>query len=367
MKIKFSALDRQYLDSAPELEQKALEVLRSGYYSGGAESEHFESAFADYCGAPFASGVSTGSAAIQIALQSLGIGAGDEVIVPAHTFIATALAVLHAGARPVFADTDDSWGNIDPEKLPAPGPAVKALIAVHLYGKLCDMSAVREYCTHHGLFLIEDAAQAHGAADAHGNKAGSLGDAGCFSFYPTKNLGSFGEGGAVVCRSEAMHTSIRQWRDYGRISRYLHELPGSNHRLHAIQAALLTISLKKLDQRNQARRKLAESYIRRINNEFLRLPEIPPIPESHVWHLFVIRTAHRDALINQLEAAGIQSLIHYPLPCHLQPVFTDFGHRKGDFPVSERWAEECLSLPLHPFLREDEVDYLCETLNQFRP
>ncbi len=367
MKIKFSALDRQFLDSAPELEQKALEVLRSAQYSGGAEVESFESKFAKYCGTRFAAGVSTGSAALQIALQSLGIGPGHEVLVPAHTFIATALAVVHAGAKPVFVDTDESWGNIDAQKLPAPGPAVKALIAVHLYGKLCDISALRDYCKRYHLFLIEDAAQAHGALDEYGNKAGSFGDAGCFSFYPTKNLGSFGEGGGLTCQSESLHRLMLQWRDYGRSSRYMHELPGSNHRLHSIQAALLGVALEKLDQRNLERRKLASLYIQRISNEFLRMPEMPLIPESHVWHLFVIRTPHRLALINYLETAGIQSLIHYPLPCHLQPVFSTFGHRKGDFPVAERWAEECLSLPLHPFLREDEVDYLCETLNQFRP
>jgi dTDP-4-amino-4,6-dideoxygalactose transaminase len=345
-----------------ELARAAARVVESGWYVLGREVEAFESEFASYCGVRHCVGASNGLDALHLVLRAYGIGAGDEVVVPANTFIATWLAVSYAGAWPVLVEPVDGTFNLDPERLEAAlTPRTRAVIAVHLYGRVADMEPIREITRRRGLKLIEDAAQAHGAVH-RGRKAGALGDAAAFSFYPGKNLGALGDGGAVTTDDAELAARVRALANYGSPVKYRHETKGFNCRLDEVQAALLRVKLPYLENWNEHRARLAARYVERLGDlPVIRLPEVP-IDGSHVWHLFVIRTAQRDRLADRLRAVGVGTLVHYPVPPHLQPAYADLGLGPGSFPISERIHEEVLSLPLGAHLKLDDIDTICERI-----
>jgi dTDP-4-amino-4,6-dideoxygalactose transaminase len=357
MTVPFLDLTRAYRELQPEFNAAFERVMRSGCYLLGPELEAFEQDFAKYCGARFCAGVGSGLDALELILRAFGIGQGDEVIVPANTFIATWLAVTHAGARPVPVEPDPASFNLDPGRIEeAITPRTRAIIAVHLYGLPADMDPIREMARLHGLKVIEDAAQAHGAR-YQDRRAGNLSDAAAFSFYPGKNLGAFGDGGAVVTDDPDLVHRIVALRNYGSHQKYEHEIKGRNSRLDEIQAALLRARLRHLDEWNGRRRACARLYTSLLSGLSLTLPSERPKTE-HAWHLFVVRTARRDALQRFLEARGVGTLIHYPIPPHLQPAYRDLGLGEGAFPVSETIHREVLSLPIGPHLSEDELRYV---------
>lgn len=339
--------------------------MDSGWYVLGREVQAFEEEFAAYCGAKYCVGVANGLDALHLILRAMEIGAGDEVIVPANTYIATWLAVSYAGAQPVPVEPDERTYNIDPARIEAAiTPRTKAILAVHLYGQTADMEPIKEIAVRHGLKVIEDAAQAHGAR-YKGFRAGNLGDAAGFSFYPSKNLGAFGDGGAVVTNDAALAEKVRVLRNYGSQVKYYNEVKGYNSRLDELQAALLRVNLTKLDEWNERRRQAANLYLQALGETTdLRLPFVPEELEP-VWHLFVVRHPKRDALQKHLAATGIGTLIHYPLPPHLQKAYLDMGFTQGAFPLSERIAEEVLSLPMGAHMSDDEVDYVASQISSF--
>lgn len=352
-RIPFLDAGRSYLELREEIDAAIQRVLRSGWYIMGEELEAFEAEFAEYCGAKHCVGVGNGLDALHLALRAYGIGAGDEVIVPAHTFIATWLAVTCAGAKPVPVETgDDAAYTISPERIAAAiTPRTRAIIPVHLYGRPADMDPIKQIACRHGLKVIEDAAQAHGAR-YQGHRAGSLGDAAAFSFYPAKNLGAFGDGGAVTTDDSALAAKLRALRNYGSSTKYVHGLFGLNSRLDPLQAAILRVKLRHLDEWNARRLSLVECYRRRLAGSGVVLPAETAGFES-VYHLFVVRTAERDALQAGLKEAGIETLIHYPIPPHMQGVFSGFVTTA--LPLAERLAAEVLSLPMGPHLSLDDV------------
>ena len=349
MKVPFLDLQPMHLELQSELEAAFQRVLASGSYILGPEVEAFEAEFAAYCGARYCVGVGNGLDALQLILRGYGIGAGDEVIVPANTFIATWLAVSHAGAKPVPVEPLAATFNLDPQRIAAAiTPRTKAIMAVHLYGQPADMDAINAVARQHGLKVIEDAAQAHGAR-YKGRRAGNLGNAAGFSFYPGKNLGALGDGGAITTNDAQLADQLRALRNYGSRTKYHHELKGFNSRLDELQAALLRVKLRHLDAWNAARQQLALAYLDGLAASGLVLPVVPPWA-SPVWHLFVVRTARRDALQQHLAQAGIGTLVHYPIPPHLQPAYADAGFQSGDFPIAEQLHREVLSLPMYPQL-----------------
>jgi dTDP-4-amino-4,6-dideoxygalactose transaminase len=333
---------------AAELEAAYRRVIASGQLILGPELEAFEGEFAAYCGAAQAVGVGNGLDALTLALRAAGIGEGAEVIVPSHTFAATWLAVVQAGARPVPVEPDAATYTITAEAVAAAvTPRTAAVIPVSLYGHPVDMDPIMALAGRHGLFVLEDAAQSHGA-EYQGRRTGALAHAAAFSFYPTKNLGALGDGGAVTTSDTALAERLRKLRNYGSVRKYEHELPGVNSRLDELQAAFLRAKLPRLDDANDRRRAHAEAYGAALACVAgLTLPE-EAAWASHVHHLYVVRCADRTAIQGRLEVAGIQTLIHYPVPCHLQPAFTHLGFRQGEFPLAEQLAREVLSLPLWP-------------------
>lgn len=366
MKIPFLDLQASYVESKNELDAAYRRVMDSGWYVLGREVEAFEEEFAAYCGAKHCVGVANGLDALHLILRAMEIGAGDEVIVPANTYIATWLAVSYAGAQPVPVEPDEQTYNIDPARIEAAvTPRTKAILAVHLYGQTADMEPIREIAARHGLKVIEDAAQAHGAR-YKGMRAGNLGDAAGFSFYPSKNLGAFGDGGAVVTNDAVLAGKVRVLRNYGSHVKYYNEVKGYNSRLDELQAALLRVNLTKLDEWNERRRQAAHFYIQAIGETMdLQLPFVPEEMEP-VWHLFVVQHPRRDELQKHLTASGVGTLIHYPLPPHLQKAYADLNFAHGAFPLSERIAEEVLSLPMGPHLSSDEAGYVTSQLSSFR-
>lgn len=337
-------------------------VIDSGVFVGGECVEAFENEFASYCEARFAVGVSSGTAALWLVLRALGIGPGDEVITVPMTFTATAEAICMAGATPVFVDIEDRTYTLDPDQLEAAITArTKAVVPVHLFGQAANMVSIRQIAGARGLRVIEDAAQAHGARDG-GRKVGSLGDAACFSFYPGKNLGAFGDGGAVVTNDETLAQRIRVLGNHGQASKNHHVELGWNSRLDAVQAAVLRIKLAHLDQENQQRRAHAALY----RNLLAGLPQVvlpaADVPERHVHHLQVIRVQGRDKLLAALEREGIGYGIHYPVPIHLQPAYRHLGHSPGSFPVAERCAAEFVSLPMYPELTPDAIHRVTDAI-----
>ncbi len=352
--IPFVDLARVHEPIREELDAALAAVIDPGAFILGPDVAAFEREWADFCGVAHAVGVGSGTAAIALVLEALGVGPGDEVIVPALTFIATVLPVLHLGAKPVLVDCEPGTATIDPSAVQAAlSERTKAVIAVHLYGQPADMNALGALAEAAGVALIEDAAQAHGARFA-GRRAGSLGRAACFSFYPSKNLGALGDGGAVVTDDSAIAEHVRRARDLGQVRKYEHVLAGYNERLDTLQAAALRVKLRHLDGWNESRRAAAAAYGQLLAEADLDLPEEAKGRE-HVWHLYVVRSDERDRVREALERAGIATGLHYPLPLHLEPVLASLGHRRGDFPAAEDWTSRGLSLPMFAGMKETEV------------
>jgi dTDP-4-amino-4,6-dideoxygalactose transaminase len=347
--IPFVDLRTQYHSIKQEVDAAILGVLESCQFTLGSEVAAFEQEFAAYCGAAEGIGVNTGTSALHLALLAAGIGAGDEVITVPFTFIATASAIDYTGARPVFVDIDPRTYTMDPNAIEAAiTPRTKAIVPVHLYGQAADMDPILEIARRHGLVVIEDACQAHGA-EYKGRRVGSLGDLGCFSFYPGKNLGAYGEGGMVVTDRPDYARTIRMLRDWGAEKKYHHVLKGYNFRLEGMAGAVLRVKLRHLEAWTEARRAAAARYDALLGAAGIAAPAASTV-NRHVYHLYVIRTDRRQALQEGLAACGIQTGIHYPTPVHLLPAFAELGHRVGDFPHAERAANEVLSLPMFPEL-----------------
>ena len=360
--IGFLNLKRLNALYSNELKDACSRVIDSGHYIMGPELEAFEKEFADYCASKYALGVANGLDALRIILSALGIGHGDEVILPANTFIATSLAVSAVGATPVLVDVSEDTFNISVDSIKSSiTTKTKAVIAVHLYGQVTDISGIKELCGQKGLFLIEDAAQAHGAIH-EGTKAGNFGIAAGFSFYPGKNLGALGDAGAITTNDSDLLEKMKKIRNYGSSVRYIHELKGLNSRLDEMQAAMLRVKLRYLNSEGVKRRDIAEYYLKHINNKDIRLPIIKDM-NSHALHLFVIRTNHRDVLKEYLEHNGVHTLIHYPVPIHMQLAYSEFKNLK--FPVVENLSEEILSLPIDPYLTESDIESIVKICNSF--
>ena len=361
MTLPFVDLKRQYSSIKTEIDDALIDVAASTQYILGEEVTRFEQEFAAYCGSRYCVGVGSGTAAVHLALDGLGISQGDEVIVPANTFIASLLPILRLGASPVLVDCDEATATIDIDRVTAViGPRTKAVVAVHLYGQPADVDPLIELCETHDLALVEDACQAHGAR-YKGRRAGSLGTVAAFSFYPAKNLGALGDAGAVTTDDEELANRIRLLRDFGQTEKYVHEIEGMNERLDTIQAAVLRVKLRHLERWNELRREHAAAYERALARSTLKLPVVAPWAE-HVWHLYVVRSGRRDAIRAALAAQGIETGLHYPLPLPLQPALERLGHVGGEFPVTERWASELLSLPMFPELEPDEIALVGEAI-----
>ena len=355
MQVPFLDLKAHHDSMRGELETAIREVMDSNAFAGGPFVAKFEQDFATFCGAADAIGVGNGTDALWLSMLALGIGAGDEVITVPMTFMATAEAISYSGAKPVFVDIDERTYTLDPDLLErAISPRTKAIIPVHLFGQAADMSAILEIAQRRGLPVIEDACQAHGA-EYRGRKAGSLGTAGCFSFYPGKNLGALGEAGAVVTNNEELRNKIQMLRDHGQAKKYHHALIGWNARMDGIQGAALRVKLKHLDRANQARRANARFYDQHLAEvEEVILPTEAEYAR-HVYHLYVVRVQDRERVLQAMANRGIACGIHYPIPVHLQEAYRFLGHPKGSFPVAERCAEEFLSLPMFPELTTTQM------------
>lgn len=361
MTIPFVDLRAQYLSIKEEVGTAITRVLDNTSFVMGREVEAFETAFAEYVGARFCMGVNSGTAAIQLAVTACGIGAGDEVIVPANTFFATAEAVSTAGATPVFVDADPISYNIDVNKIEAAITSkTRAIMPVHLYGQAADLDPIFEIAERRNLIVIEDAAQAHGSL-YKGKRVGARGAAGCFSFYPGKNLGAYGEGGAVVTDDEAIARQVRLLRDHGSERKYHHEIIGYNFRLEGIQGAVLGVKLRHLDKWNDLRREHAARYTELLQESGLGLPREMDYAR-HIYHLYVVQSDKRDTLQQTLGEAGVQTGIHYPIPVHLQPAYASLGHQAGDFPEAERQAGRVLSLPMYPELTDAQIAQVSEAI-----
>ncbi len=358
--IPFLDLVAQNRAIRTELHDAVTGVLDSGQYVLGDRVDAFESAFAAYCGVRHAVAVNTGTSALHIALLAAGVEPGDEVVTVPMTFVATVAAILYAGARPRLVDVDPVTWTMDPGALEAAvTPRTKAIVPVHLHGRVADMGPILDIARAHGIAVIEDAAQAHGAS-YRGRRTGALGDIGCFSFYPGKNLGACGEGGAVVTDRDDLAARLRLLRDWGQAERYRHVVKGFNYRMDAVQAAILGVKLRHLDRWTAARRAVASLYEQTLGGS--RVDRARAAGCSHVWHVYAVRVPDRDAVRRRLSESGIMTGIHYPVPVHLQPAYSDLGYRAGDFPVSERLGREFLSLPIYPELGEREVRRVCDAL-----
>lgn len=347
--IPFLDLGATYRELKPQIDAAVARVLEGGWYILGPEVEAFEAEWAAYCGAGFAVGLANGLDALTLALRALGIGPGDEVIVPSNTYIATWLAVSGVGARPVPVEPDPLTHNIDPNLIEAAiTPRTRAVMPVHLYGQPADLQPILEIAKRHGLRVIEDAAQAHGAA-YRGRRLGGHGDIVCWSFYPGKNLGAFGDAGAITTNDADLAARVAMLRNYGSREKYVNELPGVNSRLDPLQAAVLRVKLKVLDDWTERRRAIASAYLEGLKDSGLILPHVPEWA-APVWHLFVVRTDAREQLQAQLAKAGIGTLIHYPIPPHMQSAYADLGFEAKAFPIARGLAQEVLSLPMGPHL-----------------
>ncbi|HEX7175137.1 MAG TPA: DegT/DnrJ/EryC1/StrS family aminotransferase [Pyrinomonadaceae bacterium] len=362
--IPFVDLQAQYRAIKAEIDEAVARVLDTSAFILGREVEAFERAFADYLGARFCVGVSNGTAAVQLALSACGVGPGDEVIVPANTFFATAEAVSTAGAHPRFVDCDPVSYNIDASLIEAAiTERTRAIIPVHLYGQPADLDAIFRVAARHNLTVIEDAAQAHGA-QYRGRRVGARGRANCFSFYPGKNLGAYGEAGAVVTDDAEVARRVRLLRDHGSERKYRHEIIGYNFRMEGIQGAVLGVKLPHLDGWNELRRRHAARYDELLRDSGLVLPRASS-DARHVYHLYVVQTEDRDALQKHLADAGVQTGIHYPIPIHLQPAYAFLGHKPGDFPEAERQAACVLSLPMFAELTDEQIERVAEAVHSF--
>lgn len=360
--IPFLDLRSAYLELKPELDAAAIRVMNSGMYILGEEVEAFEQAWARWVGAGHCIGCGNGLDAISMALRAVGVEAGDEVIVPSHTFIATWLAVSGIGAVPVPVEVDEATFNLSARQVEAAITArTRAVVAVHLYGHPADLTGLVQLCRAKGLKLVEDAAQAHGATH-EGRRVGGVGDATTWSFYPGKNLGALGDGGAVTTNSEQVAEQVRVLRNYGSRVKYYNDVKGLNSRLDPMQAAILAAKLPRLAAWNERRQAIADRYGRELAGLPSRLPKVAPLATS-VWHLYVIRSSERDALQAGLTQAGVQTQIHYPVPPHLQPAYSDLAPH-GPLPLAEKLAREVLSLPIGPHMTDGQVDRVIEAVHQ---
>jgi len=352
--IPYLDLQAQYRSIKGEIDSAVLRVLDSTQYILGEEVAAFEREFAGYCQASQAIGVNSGTSALHLALLAAGIGPGDEVITVPFTFVATVSAICYTGATPVFVDIEPDYFTMDPSKVEAAiTPKTKAIMPVHLYGQPADMDPIAEIARRRGLVVIEDAAQAHGS-EYHGRRCGSIAEIAGFSFYPGKNLGAYGEGGAVTTTRADWAATCRTLRDWGQEKRYEHRLKGFNYRMDGIQGAILRVKLRHLEAWTERRRQVAEWYAAALDPDTVRLPKARP-GCRHVYHVYVVRADDRDRLRDVLGRQGIQTGIHYPIPIHLQPAHADLGHHAGDFPVAEQVAREVLSLPIFPEMTRDQV------------
>lgn len=364
MQVKCNVLDRQFQMYQSEYEEAALRVLRSGWYVLGNEVRQFEEEFARFTGRKYCVGLNSGLDALIMSVRALGIGKGDEVIVQANTYIATVLGITENGATPVFVEPDEYY-NMDADKIEqAVTDRTKAIMVTHLYGQASNMAPVVEIAQRYHLELIEDCAQSHGAC-FDGKMTGTFGISGCFSFYPTKNLGAFGDAGAIVTDNEAFADRIRMMRNYGSKVKYHNEIEGVNSRLDEMQAALLRVKLAHLQELNDERKTLARRYSEGITNPEVILPRVRDGAES-IYHQYVVRCTEREALQKALECSGIQTQIHYPIPPHLAKCYAYLGHKKGEFPITEIYADEVLSLPIYTGMTYAEQDYVISQINAWR-
>ena len=360
-RLPFIDLAAQRSALGGDLERACLDALTRGDYILGPDVAAFEEEFARFCGVAHGVGVDSGTSALELSLRGLGIGPGDEVITAASTFVATTLAIAHTGARAILVDVDPSTYTIDPRAVAAAiGPMTRAIVPVHLYGQCADMEALLALARRKGLAVVEDACQAHGARH-RGERAGSLGDAAAFSFYPSKNLGAAGDGGIVVTRDALLADRVRMLRNYGQRRKHHSEIVGHNRRLDTLQAAMLRVKLPHLDAWNAARRAHAASYDEALGAAPVIRPAVAAENEP-VWHLYVIRVDDRDTVRARLAEHGIETGVHYPVPVHLQPSHRSLGHGPGDFPISERLAEEGVSLPMYPELPTNAADRVAAAL-----
>lgn len=363
MKIMPNRLDRGFYQHQEEFEAKAIEVLRSGWYVLGKEVENFENEFASYLGAKHCVGVASGLDALWIAFRILGIGAGDEVIVQGNTYIASVMGITINGATPIFVEPDEYY-NIDATKIEEKiTEKTKAVLVVHLYGQASNMKPVVEVCRKYNLRLVEDCAQSHGAK-FDGQMTGTFGDIGCFSFYPSKNLGAFGDAGAIVTNDDQIAEDTRVFRNYGSEKRYYNKVVGTNSRLDEMQAGFLRIRLKYLNELAQEKRTICERYLDQMHNNKIILPSIRE-GATHIWHQFVVRSDERDELIKYLDEKGVGTIIHYPIPPHLSEAYRYLNLREGSLPITEKYAKTVLSLPLYNGMTEEEQMFVINVVNDF--
>ena len=359
--IPLADLKAQYRSVKPDIDAAIAHVLENAQFALGPAVEAFEREFASYCGTTEAVAVNTGTSALHVALLAVGVRPGDEVITVPFTFVATVAAIEYAGAKPVFVDIDPDYHTMDPSALErAITPRTRAVMPVHLFGQPADMDPIADVARRYKLAVIEDACQAHGA-DYKGRRAGSIGDIGCFSFYPGKNLGAYGEGGAAVTSHQPYADRMRLLRNWGEKTRYEHSIRGFNYRMDGIQGAVLGVKLRHLERWTEARRRLAAGYDRRLAGTVARTPmERPGV--RHVYHVYAVRLLQRDAWRARLHEMGIQTGVHYPVPVHLQPAYRDLGYTAGDFPVAEALAGEVLSLPLFAEMTDAQLEEVCGVL-----
>lgn len=364
MKIVPNRLDKGFEQYQEEFENAAINTLRSGWYVLGPQVNEFEKKFAEYCGSKYCVGLASGLDALWLAFRVLGIGKGDEVIVQANTYIASVMGITINGATPVFVEPD-SYYNIDVDKIEKLiTEKTKAILVVHLYGQATEMEKVCNICKKYNLKLVEDCAQSHGAFYKE-KMTGTFGDIGCFSFYPSKNLGAFGDAGAIVTDNEDIAKKMKMYRNYGSEKRYHNKVVGANSRLDELQASLLRVRLKHIDEITKEHERIAERYLKGINNEIIILPKTRENC-GHVWHQFVIKTNNRDDLVNYLNDKEIGTIIHYPIPPHLSEAYEYLGYKVGDYPICEEYANSIVSLPLYFGMTDEEQDYVIEMINQYR-
>jgi dTDP-4-amino-4,6-dideoxygalactose transaminase len=364
MRVDFIDLQRHFIEYEDEYIEAARRVLKSGKYILGDEGELFEEEFALLTKGQSCVGVNSGLDAIKLGLIALGIESGDEVILPANTYIATALAISLNGAKPIFVDVDEFY-NIDINKIPAAiSKRTKCIIAVHLYGQAANMGVVCNIAREYNLKILEDCAQAHGTKYL-GKPVGTIGDIGCFSFFPTKNLGAFGDAGAIVTSSRDVEKKVRALRNYGSITKYENLYQGYNSRLDEIQAAFLRVKMKNLKKFIEERQSIADYYNRNIENANIILPEVAQYT-NHSYHLYVIRTQEREKLKDYLSNRDINTQVHYPIPPHLSACYKDLGYKRGDFPITEEYSNSILSLPLYHGMSEEEMGCVVEAINQYK-
>lgn len=365
MAIPFVNLKAQYLSIKDEIDSAIQNVIDNTAFIMGEDVKEFEKEFAEFCNAKYAIGVSSGTSALHLALIACGVGRGDEVITVPNTFIATAESITHAGAKPVFVDIDENSYNINPDLIEkAVTEKTKAIIAVHLFGQPADMGVVNEVAQKYDLVVIEDAAQAHGA-EYKGKVVGTLGKVACFSFYPAKNLGAYGDAGMVVTDDGEIAEKVTLLRNHGRTEKYQHLIEGYNYRMDTIQAAVLRVKLRHLKEWTEKRRNNAKLYDLLLEDDSVITPKEMDYAK-HVYHLYVIRTEKRDELQNTLKGASIATGLHYPIPLHLQPAYKYLGYKEGDFPVTEKLANEGLSLPMFAELTEAEIEKIVQVIKSVK-